>query len=124
MRVNYIVDTSIGSISISHIQDACSVFYEKHKTVADTVRMPYRDYMNFLSQLYQNQVQVLDKEKKYGIFIMIPGGMAEVGILEQEDETVVNTSSNGMVSTPNTVIAVESSLIDREFEKHILNKGQ
>lgn len=116
MRLNWLIDPAMG-VNQSTVQDACKAFWDKHQVVPDTVKMTYKDYSNFIAQMYQQSVQVLDREKRYGLFVMIPGGMVELLLLEENEESVANNVSG------HSIMSVESSQVDREFEKHVL-KGE
>lgn len=100
---------------MGEVQNACSNFFHQHKTVPDTVKMAYHDYQSFISQM-PYKIEVLDKSKDYGLFIAIPGGMVELQLLDLSDEINMTTSGG-------SIIVVESTRIDREFEKHVL-KGE
>jgi hypothetical protein len=110
MRVNWFVSNPY--ISISDIHAACFNFFEKYHRAPDTVKMTYTDMSSFITSI-PNQVQTLERGKDYGLFLPVPGGMVELLVLEHEDESVVNAT--GM-----KFIVVESTVVDREFEKHVL----
>lgn len=115
MRLNYIVQSGM-TISMNDIQMACSNFFHQHKTIPDTVKMSYHDHIGFLSQMAY-RVETLERGKDYGLFLPIPGGMVELMVLEQTDESTLSMTGSSM-------IIVESTRVDREFEKHVLNEGK
>ena len=113
MRLNWIIGAGT-IITIGDIQTACHSFFDNHKVVPDTVKMTYKDMSYFINMMPQ-RVMRLDRDKDYGNFIIIPGGMVELILLEESDESVVNLSGG-------SIIVIESTKVDREFEKHVLNK--
>lgn len=113
VRLNWVIDPHMTATQ-NEIQNACQAFYDKYKVLPDTVKMSYRDFYNIV--VYQQSMQVLDRDKKYGLFMVIPGGMVELILLEEKDEATVSLTSGS------TIMVVESLHVDREFEKHILNK--
>lgn len=117
MRLNWILDQS-DSASIDSIWNACKAFHMKYNYVPDTVKLTYDDYARFIGSLYQQSLKTLEKGKKYGLFVMVPGGMVEIQLLDSHDESVAHNMHG------QTIMIVESSELDREFEKHILNKGK
>ena len=117
MRLNWMIQNhQLSSADIAH---ACEAFYHQHKTVADTVKIPLRDYTQFIGTMYAHP-QFLEKGKDYGVFIPIAGGLVELLILDQ-DEVVHNSYHNG---TTVSMMVVECTKVDREFEKHVLNGGK
>jgi hypothetical protein len=114
MRLNWLLDSSLN-ITQSEIQSACRSFYDKYKVVPDTVKMTYKDYSTFVNQMYQQSIQTLEKDKQYGLFVLIPGGLVELLLLEENDESVVGHGNNSQ-----SIMVIESSKLDREFEKHVL----
>lgn len=121
MRLSWILDANM-STSIGDIQQACSVFYKKYEVIPDTVKLTHQDYSRFIGQMYQQAVQTLESGKKYGLFVAIPGGLVELLLLDSHDEAVVNSTASNVGNDNNTIIVVESSQVDIEFEKHVLNK--
>lgn len=114
MRLNWMI--SYGNVvSMSDIQSACAEFYSKHQVVADTIKLTYKDFSMFLSMMHQ-PIQTLERGKDYGLFIAIPGGMVELCLMEDDHESMANMMQGF------SIMAVESSFADREFEKHVLNK--
>ncbi len=123
MRLNWILgtDPNFSSHQVPNLNDihaACKAFYEKYQVVPDSVKLTYDDYTNFLSHLFAQSVQTLEKNKKYGLFVMVPGGMVEIALLNSHDEAVGNCIND------QSVMVVESSEADRAFEKIVLNKGR
>lgn len=116
MRLNWMIEPSMA-VSQADVQNACKAFYDKHQVVPDTVKMTYKDYSNFIAQLYQQSIQTLETGKKYGLFVMIPGGMVELLLLDAHDEAI----AGGNLTNNYSMMVVESSQIDREFEKHVLD---
>lgn len=113
MRLNWIIAAG-NSVSMYDIHNACMSFFSTHRVVPDTVKMTYNDMNNLFSQ-FPTKMQVLERNKDYGQFLAIPGGMVELLLLEEQDESVVNMNGGSMM-------VIESTQIDREFEKHVLNK--
>lgn len=126
MRHNHVLVVDYG-IAMYHVSEAVRAFYDKHHISPDTVKLLYQDYQDILGQMAQTYVP-LEKGKQYGIFMAVPGGMVELVLLNDSDEsfsTSSNINMNGMstsTSQRTTVIVVESTQLDREFEKHVLNK--
>lgn len=114
MRLNWIVNNH--TVSNGDMHTACAEFYIKYKVVPDTIKLSYRDYAQYLSTHYSYS-QTLERDKKYGMFIVIPGGLVEIILLEEDGESTMSTMGG-------TIMVVESSQVDREFEKHILNKDE
>lgn len=110
MRVNWA--TANPYITMNDIHSACFNFFEKYHCAPDTVKMTYIDMSGFLSSM-PNQIQTLERGKDYGLFLPVPGGMVELLVLEHEDESIAGFA--GM-----KFIVVESTVVDREFEKHVL----
>jgi hypothetical protein len=118
MRLNWIIPHG-QMVCNEDIQNACKQFYHNYKIVPDTVKMSQDDFAKYLSSLYNQSVKILERGKDYGLFLLIPGGMVELLLLDDEGEATANSGLNGMNST---IMVVESSQVDREFEKHVLNK--
>ena len=116
MRLNWTLQQG-SYLCPGDIQQACAEFYKRHQVVPDTIKLAYQDYLNFLG-MSPVQPKMLEKGKEYGLFLTIPGGMVELTLMEEDGEAVGNVA-NGI-----SIFAVESSKVDREFEKHILNKGE
>lgn len=115
MRLNWIIGTG-NIMTMGDIQSACSNFFHTHHVVPDTIKMTYHDMSQFMLMMPM-QISVMERGKEYGHFIVIPGGMVELLLMEEGDESVVNINGGSMM-------VVESTQIDREFEKHVLNKGE
>lgn len=115
MRLNWIISPH-NSVQMHDIHGACHGFFEQHKVIPDTVRMSFRDLSMFLSQMPM-KIHTLERGKDYGNFISIPGGMIELLVLEEGNENTVIMGGGSM-------IVVECTQVDREFEKHVLNKEE
>lgn len=115
MRLNWIINSGCVP-SMDDVQNACSSFFATNRVIPDTVKMTYNDMSNFI-RMMPYKIEVLERGKDYGHFIAIPGGMLELLVMEEGDESVVNINGGSMM-------IIESSQIDREFEKHVLNKGE
>jgi hypothetical protein len=111
MRLNWMLPSG-HMPTIDDVQTACGNFFQQNKVIPDTIKMTYHDMSNFM-RMMPFRVEVLEKGKEYGHFLPIPGGMVELLVLEEGDETVVTYNGGSM-------FVVESSQIDREFEKHVL----
>lgn len=118
MRLNWMVPQGTY-LSIGDIHSACREFYLRNKVVPDLVKMSFVDMSNFLSMM-PNQIQTLERGKDYGIFLVVPGGMIELVALEHTDESIAGAVNSSPMS--GTMIVIESTRVDREFEKHVLNK--
>lgn len=122
MRLNWILDYNMNMCecpSMSDVLASCKAFYEKYHAVPDTIKFTYNDYAGFIGLLHNNSVQTLEKNKKYGLFLLVPGGMVELLLLDQHDEAISNNLKG------QSVMVLESSELDRAFEKHVLNvKGK
>jgi hypothetical protein len=115
MRLNWII--AAGNVmTMNDIQGACSNFFHTHRVIPDTIKMTYHDMSQFMT-IMPYKVVTLERGKEYGQFIAIPGGMVELLVMEESDEAVVNINGGSMM-------VIESTQIDREFEKHVLNKGE
>lgn len=114
MRLNWMLYSG-NVLSTGDILGACHEFYNRNKVVADTVRVSYNDFSNFLNTLQAHVLRPLETGKKYGLFLPIPGGMVELLLMEEDGEAIAQNTAGSM-------ICVESSAIDREFEKHVLDK--
>ena len=115
MRLNWMIQSGMV-VTSNDIQAGAHEFFLRYGATADTIRLSHKDYSFYLTSNY-TPTQVLEKGKQYGLFIAIPGGMAELVLLDQNDESIANNTGNSM-------IIIESTQIDREFERHVLNKDQ
>lgn len=115
MRLNWMIPPGM-TISQNDIHSGAAEFFNKHNVVADTIRMCHKDYSQYLASNY-TPIQVLEKGKQYGLFVAIPGGMAELVLLEEDGEVIANNLGHSM-------IVFESTHVDREFEKHVLSEGK
>lgn len=115
MRLNWMIQAGM-TVTHNDIHSGAHEFFLRHGVPADTIRMCHKDYSQFLTMTY-TPTQVLEKGKQYGLFVAIPGGMAELVLLEQNDESVANNLGNSMM-------VFESTQLDREFEKHVLSEGK
>lgn len=113
MRINWII-TPHNPVTMYELLNACNGFFMQHKVIPDTVKMTFHDLTQFLSQMPM-KLHTLERGKDYGTFIAIPGGMVELLVLEESNETTVNMGGGSM-------FVVECTQVDREFEKHVLNK--
>jgi hypothetical protein len=101
-------------LSDSQIHDACRSFYLTHKIPPNIIKMPYKVLSSFLQFREQSpSVGILDKTKEYGLFTTTPYGVVELIVSEE-----INIEDDG-----ETYITIESSYIDREFEKYVLGNG-
>lgn len=115
MRLNWIIGAG-SVVTMNDIQSACSNFFHTHHVIPDTVKMTYHDMSQFMTTM-PYKVTILERCKEYGNFVAIPGGMVELLLMEEGDESVVNINGGSMM-------IIESTKIDRDFEKLILNKDQ
>jgi len=113
MRLNWIIGNGM-SPTIGDVHDACHRFFNDNKILPDTLKMAHRDLTNFY-KMFPQTVQTLDRNKEYGQYVCIPGGLIELLILEDCDESVA--TNNG-----DSFMVLECTKTDREFEKIVLNK--
>lgn len=113
MRLNWMI-TPGQYLSMNDVHQACNQFYTKYQVVPDTIKFTYADFTNFFA-MFPSGVLTLERGKEYGQFLAIPGGFVELCVLEQTDEAIGNVVGQSF-------FVVESTQIDREFEKHVLNK--
>jgi len=118
MRLNYFVESN-NQLTNRELAAAGCAFFEKFKVRPETIRLTLKDYQKFLHDCYA-PMQYLEKGKVYGAYIPVPGGMAELGILEEE-ATYGTGIPNTYMTSNQVMIVVESNELDREFENHVLN---
>ena len=102
------------TVNQNDIYSGAAEFFNKYGVSADIIRMSHKDYSQYLAVNY-TPIKVLEKGKQYGLFIVIPGSLAELVILEQDGEVIANNLGH-------SIIVFENTQLDREFEKHILNR--
>lgn len=114
MRLNWMI--SNGSIvTVNDIQNACTEFFKQNRVVPDTVKLTIQDYTGFIHNIFIAAVQTLERGKEYGLFVAVPGGYVELLLLEEDGESTANMAGF-------SIMVIESTKVDREFEKIILNK--
>lgn len=118
MRLNWMIHDHM--LNLGTVQEACAEFIKKNSMVPDTVKLSLVDFNQLLTNVHF-PIQVLERGKQYGQFLAIPGGMVELVLLTDEETTASSTQSlHGHMHM--SMIVVECSQLDREFEKHVLNK--
>lgn len=133
MRLNWIMNNANNYVTMDDVMGACYEFHRRHKAHPETIKMSYQDMTTFFTfNGGLGGVKTLEKNKEYGNFISIPGGMVELLVLEDSAEENAYAIQNSGVNYPplppgvthhaTRVLVLESNKLEREFEKHVLNK--
>jgi Na+-transporting methylmalonyl-CoA/oxaloacetate decarboxylase beta subunit len=102
--------------TVSDIHGAVSSFHTKYNMVPDVIKMSLRDMSDFLSMVNNPIIQTLDTSKNYANYVTTVCGPVKLVLMSQEEVETIHASG-----TIVSVILVENTEIDKEFEKHVLN---
>ena len=100
------------------IQESLQAFHDRNPGIRPTViRLSFKDYFSYCSGFSQNIA--LEKGKVYGNYIITPFGPLLIDLMD--DSEIASHSPNSPYGQQ-TAFFVESDELDKEFEKHVLNK--
>lgn len=105
--------------TVNDIQQAITHFYNNHNMKPTAIKMSINDMSSFMCTTYGCGVMSLEANKQYANYMQTPFGPIILEVLTADE---VNAFYAG--GSPMSVIVVENTEIDREFEKHVLGNHE
>lgn len=107
-------------VTISDLTEGAIAFYKKYNIKPDKIYVKLDDIQNFLPM----QIIQLEAGKQYGTYVQTSAGVCELLPLESSPYPIDGGSSQTNMNingTKMSVIVFDNLLVDKEFEKHVLN---
>lgn len=104
--------------TLQDVSNGAQSFFLRHNIKPDKVYIKMHD----LQGMMPAQVVSLETGKQYGMFLQTPAGIVEIVPMEGTEYDVATSApvvSNG--TAPLATVVFKNTVIDKEFEKHVLN---
>jgi hypothetical protein len=123
-RIYYQYDATMG-VNHSNLHDAVVIFYKKFQMKPNVIRLSLEETHKFMMNSYGQPVIYLEKGKQYATYINTPCGPVMLDLIEEAiDDTVhIHNGAYSPNATNFAFIIVENDLVDKAFEKVILDES-